>query len=113
MEDIVAVRVKYESNVTRYFLTWGRVFGPVDGSQIEQLVREYAENPSKGEHVNTAEVCRSMQEASHAEYFFEAFSAMLAIGPKFGDAYESWSETRRQRMGEGKEIWDLGSVGRH
>jgi hypothetical protein len=34
VEDIVALKVTLDNGESRYFLTWGRVAGPVDPSNL-------------------------------------------------------------------------------
>ncbi|NNN21502.1 MAG: hypothetical protein HKL80_05810 [Acidimicrobiales bacterium] len=109
MEDIVAVRVLLDTNDARYFLTWGRIYDPVDCNQTAEVVMAFAKTCSLGGRPITSEICYSLHKASNEEYFYESlFDMAISRGPKFGFNYEEWVEAKRVNMESGLDIWYLG-----
>ncbi len=49
MEDIVALRVTLNTGADRFFLTWGRVFDPVDPEPLIEVVKPHLVRMSRGE----------------------------------------------------------------
>lgn len=105
MEDIIAVRVKFEDGNTRHYLTWGRIQDAVDASEVERLVRRFAE---KRGPVAACRICDSLQEATNTRYFFEQFHKLCATPIPFGSGYESWRAERAAAMQQGRELYDCG-----
>ena len=108
MEDLVAIRVTDEVGKLHYFMTWGRVFGPIDQAPLLQAV---------GSHLavfglkNFREIalCDTLRDASDQPYFFEALFDFSRQGIPFGEGYELWEEERRKSIERGKEIYYLGA----
>ncbi len=62
MDEVVAVAVTLEDGATRYFLTHGRIFDPVDTAPIEAAVLKFASGCDLGGATANAEVaprCRT------------------------------------------------------
>ncbi len=105
----MAVRVFLDTGEARYFLTWGRIYDPVDSSKTAEVVLAFAKNCSLGGGPIASEICYSLQEASNEEYFYESlFDMAISRGPKFGINYEKWVEAKRVNMESGRDIWYLG-----
>jgi len=60
-----------------------------------------------------ARVCRSLQDAAHAPYFYEGFFSFCQKEHiPFGDQYEAWRAEISKKMQAGKEIYYLGNPDR-
>ena len=107
MEDIVAVEVIKLDNKKLYFLTWGRVFDPVDE---QQLLRSLEANLKKYGIVQYKKItlCPSLQKAVKAKYFYENFFLMSQKKIPFGRKYQVWRKTMITKIKQGKEIYFLG-----
>ena len=113
MEDIVAVVVELESGVERFYLTWGRIQHTVDPEPLEQLILKLSVGYDLGGKPVKARVCRSLQEAAHAPYFYEGFFSFCQKERiPFGDQYEAWKAEISKKMQAGKEIYYLGNPDR-
>jgi hypothetical protein len=113
MDDIVAVAVELESGAERFFLTWGRIQHPVDPGPLEQLILTFSMGCDLGGKPVRARVCRSLQEAAHAPFFYEGFFSLCQKQPiPFGDQYQAWRAEMNLRMQAGKEIYYLGNPDR-
>lgn len=89
MEDIVAIKVVEESGRDHFFLTWGRIFDPVDPESLLAVVRPKL--PRWGVHkARSLEVCYSLQDAASEPYFYEALFMMAQERIPFGPKYKSW-----------------------
>jgi hypothetical protein len=117
MEDIVALEVKLRNGARRYFMTWGRLFDPVDPGPLIDCARTHMSESSLGGEIVTVRVCDSLQEASREPYFFEA---LFAFGQKTiprGEDYQGWRAQMRERVESGHELYFLGqgsaSLGGH
>jgi hypothetical protein len=107
---VVAVRVTSRSHGDIYLLTWGRIQDPVDSGPLERIVAAYASRSTdlRGS-VERIEVCRSLQEASNAPYFFECLFEMAQTRkPRRGWRLLLWRRRISRRMAHGNEIWLLG-----
>ncbi len=99
MEDIVAVAVELESGVERFFLTWGHIQQTVDPDPLEQLILKLSVGYDLGGKPVKARVCRSLQDAAHAPYFYEGFfSFCQKEGIPFGGKYEAWKAEISKKM---------------
>ena len=112
MEDIVAVAVELESGVERFFLTWGRIQHPVDPEPLEQLLLKLSVDYDLGGKPVKAHVCRSLQDAAHAPYFYEGLFSFCRERIPFGVKYEAWKTEISKKMQAGKEIYYLGNPDR-
>ena len=103
MEDVIALEVMLRGGARRYFMTWGRVFDPVDPTSLVEAAR-----PHLGEEVERVRVCDSLQEASGELYFFEALFTFGQNTIPRSDDHESWRERMRERIETGHELYLLG-----
>lgn len=110
MEDVVGLIYRFESSETRSFMTWGRVFDPVDPTLLIQVVMNSA-TAGRTEKIVEARVCRSLQEVSGAEYFFESLFYFANERIPYGRRYDKWANSQRKLMEQGKSIYDLGRWG--
>jgi hypothetical protein len=106
MEEIVAVKVRDSRGRKHYFLTWGRVFDPVDPKPLISVIRGHLHTFGIGKSLSI-DVCDSLQEAVNERYFYEAFFEMTqVIG--LGRARQKWKAAIKRRIRHGKEIYYLG-----
>jgi hypothetical protein len=108
VEDVVAVRVRLKRGGSRYFLTWGRLFGPVDPAQLETVVMDQLGKFDLGGDPVSVEVCSTLQEASSQPYFFEALWWFGQQKVPYGPGYKRWMLKKRRRLMAGGELRYLG-----
>ena len=108
MDDIVAVAVELADGRCRYFLTWGRIFDRVDGTQVETVVLENAKRLKLDGLPLRARVCDSLQEAAGERYFYESLFDMAQKPIPCGDGYEAWKKATAEALTAGRGIWFLG-----
>lgn len=111
MEDIVAVEVTTSDGHRAYFMTWGRIQDIVDPGPIERLMLKVAHKFAIGGAAESARICKSLQEAKDAPYFYEAVVAFAHKPIPFGPDYANWRRRMQRRMRAGKEIYFLGPWG--
>jgi hypothetical protein len=106
MEDVVAIEVTRAGGSTTYYMTWGRLFDPVDPAALLAAVRCHLITP--GDEPASLRVCNTLREASDAPYFFEGVIAFAQKRIPFGPGYDEWAAAMRGAIIEGKEIYLLG-----
>jgi len=109
VEDVVAVRVTLKRGGRRYFLTWGRLFDPVDGSELEAVVGQHLDKFALSGTAAKVELCVSLQEASKQPYFFEALWALGQERIPFGPGYKKWAAMKRGQVRQGRGLHYLGA----
>ena len=107
MDDIVAVKVVDKKKVEYFFLTWGRVFEPINSNKLLLAVSKNLANFGVSEIVDIS-LCDSLQEASLQKYFFESFFKMSQKRIPFGKKYNLWLKSIRKDILSGKEIYFAG-----
>jgi hypothetical protein len=108
MEDVIAVRVRLRRGGSRYFMTWGRLFDPVDPAQLEAVVREHLGKFDLGGDPVSVEICSTLQEASAQPYFFEALWWFGQQEVPYGPAYKRWVSSKRRQLKGGHDLHYLG-----
>jgi len=108
VDDVVAVEVRLENQQRRYFMTWGRIQAAVDPRPLAELVLRHASTCDLGGRPAAADVCRTLQAARDAPYFFEALISFSRQIIPDGAEYDGWRAQRAKAMAEGKEIFYLG-----
>jgi hypothetical protein len=112
VDYLVAIAVELRGGAKRFYMTWGRIQHPVDPAPLEQLVLRYCVNEDLGDEPVEACVCRTLQEASRAPYFYEALFSFGQTRIPFGDQYEAWRSALDERMQRGEELYYLGNPDR-
>jgi hypothetical protein len=109
VEDIIAIKLSDKKRGVMAFLTLGRIFDPVDAEALRELVLTIA--PKMGLTVISGiEICDSLQEISHRQYFFEGVIRMAGERIPFGKkSYSAWRKKIKAKMLEGKEFYNVGS----
>lgn len=106
MDDIVAIKVSVKRKAY-YFLTWGRIFHPVEEAQLIEALSLHLK--SYGIEKYTAiEICDSLKDAALEKYFYEAFFMMSQTRIPFGNNYNKWKRKMCKALRAGKEIYFLG-----
>jgi hypothetical protein len=62
-----------------------------------------------GDEVTSVRVCVSLQEASHAPFFFEALFHLGQCRVPHGDDYEAWRARMREELANGRQLYYLGA----
>ena len=109
MDDIVALRVVLDKGPNQYFLTWGRLLGPVETKGLEELVGSHLSKFALPGHAVSINVCDSLREASGARTFYECFFEMCQKPIPFGDGYKNWATQMLDQLRQGREIYYLGA----
>lgn len=109
MDDYVAVCVKLKRGGSRFFLTFGRLFDVVDGTELESLVLKHAAQFALGGEPVKAEVCYSLNDASSAPYFYEALLVLIRYGPP-PDArkWKTWKRVMTESIRNGNMLMYCG-----
>ncbi len=107
MEHLVGIKVKDKIFGNVGFITWGRVFHPVDPQPLLNVIIKYA--PKFGiSNVESIELCDTLQEVSSFLYFHEAiFEFAQKIIPD-GKQYKIWQKNMQRAIERGEEIYFLG-----
>lgn len=94
MEHVAAVKVKDRLRGKHAFLTWGRIYDPVDPAELIAAFRRIL--PTMGfSHVKRISVCYDLGDVRKYRYFFEGllrFAAKMAVEP-YRD--EGWLRAHR------------------
>ena len=109
MEDVVAARVQLADGSTRYFVTWGRIQDPVDPTGLEEVLWAALSGFELGGVPESVQLCRSLQEAADAEFFYEALVAIARQPIPYGPGYGAWAEEKRREMLSGRDFWYAGA----
>ena len=109
MDRLVAIAVELENGAKRFYMTWGRIQHPIDPEPLEQLVLRHCIKSDLGGKPLNARLCRTLQEASHAPYFYEAFFSFNQTQIPSGEQYEAWRRELNERMQRGEELYYLGN----
>jgi hypothetical protein len=108
VEDIVAIKAIDSRGKRHFFVTWGRVFDPVDPQPLLSAVRPALSRFGLST-IRRLEVCSTLQEASEQPYFFEALLAFSQKRVPSAKARRAWSAARRKQIAAGKDIYYLGT----
>ena len=106
MEHIVGIKIRDKIIGTVGFITWGRIFHPVDSEELLTIVTQHA--PKFGiSHILSIELCDTLQEVAKFPYFYEAlfeFSHSFALA----NDYKTWKADIKKTMKQGEGIYFLG-----
>ena|SRR5437764_6402405 len=111
MEDIVAVAISTDAGAVCYFLTWGRIQDAVDPGPLEAVVLANARRFAMPGEPVSARICRTLQEAAGAPWFYEYFFKFCQRPIPFGPKYKKWRKRIKRRMETGREIAFIGPGG--
>ena len=112
MDHLVAITVELADGAKRFYMTWGRIQHAVDPEPLEQLVLRYCIRDDLGGNPLKASMCRTLQEASRAPYFYEALFSFSQTHIPSGDQYEAWRSELNECMQRGEELYYLGNPDR-
>jgi hypothetical protein len=110
LENIIAVAMIGADGTKFYFLTWGRIFDPVDEEEIIKCVKIYADKCNVSKPIKAGYVCHDLQEASKQMYFYEAFYYMALVKvPSEKKPYQRWKTKIVEELKRGNKIFYLGN----
>ena len=110
MDSIVAVAVRLDTGLQRFYLTFGRIFDPVDSVELEKVVLIYAKlSKIDGKPVN-AEVAYSLLDAAREPYFYEAYFLIINTYNELLDLHgDNLMSVLQTDLRKGKYIFYCGS----
>ena len=108
MEDVIAIRARTDQGQVRYWLTWCRLFDPVDPEPMIAAVRPHLRWSDKQGEIVEITVCVSLQEASDQPYFYEGLFWLGQTHIPFGDGYNAWKHAKRDELADGRALFYLG-----
>jgi hypothetical protein len=110
VEDVVALEVKLRTGELRYFVTWGRLFDPIDPTRLIESARTHMSEAALGGEIESVRLCDSLREAKDAPYFFEALLSFAQQQIPRADDHEAWRARMRSELAAGKQLYFLGSA---
>jgi hypothetical protein len=107
MEDVVGIRVRDKRCGWVGFVTWGRLWDPVDDKKLLEVVGQHLATCAIEEPEGIA-LCNSLRDIQSAEYFYEALIAIASRPIPFGDKYDTWKKRMRSELQKGRESYFVG-----
>lgn len=108
MEHLVGIKVKDKVLGEIGFVTWGRIFDPVDDDELLAAVKKNLKKFGIFEP-ESMEVCYSLQDVSEFLYFYEAiFEFSKNKFPDTGAEYKKWRAKKKKAILQGEDIYSLG-----
>jgi hypothetical protein len=108
MEEVVAVRFRDASRGEACIFTWGRVFDPVDPTELLAALARVL--PTHGyRDVTELRICESLRDARDFEYFYEALIHYAALVANEPIQDETWRTRQRSDEALHRSIYVLGS----
>jgi hypothetical protein len=112
VEEIVAVEVVLANGSSQYFITWGRIQGPVAYDEVAELVARAAATIYGMRDIADTRVCNSLRQAAAAEdavHFYEGLAQFASVKiPTGRRRYRRWRARRASAMERGQEIYYCG-----
>jgi len=110
LEDVVGITGKASSGNDMAFMTWGRLFDPVDDAEFLDII-ELHSSMFAGGPARNLKVCNSLLEVSKYEYFYEALLHYAWNKIPFGENWNEWRSARREALiKSGADIYFLGPL---
>jgi hypothetical protein len=110
MEEIVGILVNDKNRGDVAFLTWGRVFDPVDSKSLVRALVNGLRKFGIGEEASIT-VCHSLKEIASAEYFYEGLLSLAQKRVPYGKgSYPVWKCKMQRAINGGKEIYLVGKI---
>ncbi len=109
MDNYIAVCVELENKQHRYFLTFGRIFDPVNGDKLCEIILHYASRYALGGVPKKAQICYSLNDASHAPYFYECLMQLYEFKcPVDKRKMKKWKSEMKKMILKGEMIMYCG-----
>jgi hypothetical protein len=100
-EAVIAVAVRHTNGRMNYFLTLGKFYWQADLEEIARRVLSSCRSFSLDGDPKSAEVCRSLLDASHEPYFYEHFFALCQLRlPDYGHGDRDACDRQAQQIHE-------------
>lgn len=110
MEDVVGIKAKDRSGNIVAFMTWGRLFDPVEDDGLLKAVENQSGSFAGGPMIDFS-ICRSLLDVADHQYFFEGLLHFAWRPIPFGEGYEQWRKQKRIELKEsGKDLFFLGAA---
>jgi hypothetical protein len=109
MDDVVGIKVRDAKRGWVGFMTWGRLWDPVDDTELLKAVRAHLHTFGI-EQPEELELCSSLRELRTADFFYEAIINFSWRPSPFGDDDDAWKNARRAELEEGRSIYFLGDL---
>jgi hypothetical protein len=113
MEDVVGIRVRDAKNGWFGFVTWGRLWDPVDETELIRAVKPHLTGFHGITDPQEVHVCNSLRDLRSAEYFYEALISFSWDCPPFGDSYDAWRKQKQRDVQDGRDIYFVGALPGH
>src|SRR5579863_7874068 len=97
MEDVVAIVAKDRQGRAVGFMTWGRLFGPLESKMLIREVRRHS-TKFEGKPMRDFKLCDSLIEASKFAYFYEAVIHLSHEPIPLGKKYKAWQSRERDEL---------------
>ena len=106
MEDIVAIKVIHGTGKKDFFLTWGRIFDPVDHVELLKIVSKNLKKYGIS-NIKKVSLLDSLKEVFKERYFFEGYFLMAQMKIPFGRGYKRWRKAMSKKISQGHEIYKI------
>jgi hypothetical protein len=110
LEDVVGIKVRDKNNGLFGFMTWGRLWDPVDDTELLRAVRPFIAHCQGIEEIVDVEVCYSLRDVQHTPYFYEALISFSWGQPQRHEKYKRWRKDMRKELERGRQIYFLGPL---
>lgn len=107
MEHLVGIKIKDKLLGEVGFITWGRLFHPVDEKPLLDAVAMHAAKFGIF-HLEDIALCNTLLEVSSLPYFYEALFEFSQKTIPDSKKYKAWCATKRKKIKQGEEIYFLG-----
>lgn len=107
MEHLVGIKVRDKIFGEVAFMTWGRIFHPVDPQTLLETVTKHL-GKFGIKSPESIELCDTLQEISNHPYFFEGLFEFSQKTIPYGRTYKKWQQDTAKLMIKGEEIYFLG-----
>lgn len=110
MEDVVGIKVRDAKNGWFGFVTWGRLWDAVDGTELIRAVTPHLTGFQDITHPQEVQICNSLRDLRDAEYFYEGLISFSRERPPYGDGYEAWRKRKQRDIQDGRDIYFIGAL---
>lgn len=109
MEDVIGFKAMSSNQRWVGFLTFGRLWGPLETEQLENAIRDAL--PSFGiDRSAEVYICESLQHLRSCPYFYEGLLSFAWRPISFGSGYDAWRQKQRDEVGTGSGVYCVGEV---
>jgi hypothetical protein len=110
LEDVVGIKVSDKKNGSFGFMTWGRLWSPVDGEELIAAIRPFVTLYHGVKEPVAFALCGTLQEIRSAPYFYEAIIDFGRQRIPEGDRYKKWQKKMRKEVADGRHLYFVGGL---